>query len=70
MLRRRDLEGVRSSYEGEQREEEQDKMPGKEGSLRRVRKCFRKIRGGQEAEEKELTLCDGSHAGHMESFSF
>lgn len=42
----------------EQKEEEQDKMPGKDSSLRRVRKCFKKIRGrGQGAKEKELTPC-------------
>lgn len=37
----------------EQKEEEQDKMPGKDSSLGRVRKCFKKIRGGGRGQKKK-----------------
>lgn len=53
----------------EQKKEAQDKMLGKEGSLRREKDASGKQGGERGAGEKELTLRDSSHAGHMDSFS-
>lgn len=40
----------------EQKEEEQDKMPGKDSSLRRLRKCFKKIRRGRGKRKRANTM--------------
>lgn len=61
--------GQAAAMRKEQKKEAQDKMPGKEGSLRRVRKMLQNSKGGDRGQKKKLTLRDGSHAGHMHSFS-
>lgn len=57
--------GQGAAVRKEQKEEAHDKMPGKEGSLRRVRKMLQDSKQEQGTEEKELTLHEGSHVGHM-----